>query len=68
MWQSRKFRVLVYDAVVAIITLVATQFLAPDYADLVLTVIGILQAPVLFVIGGIAYEDGQAKRGGNFPQ
>jgi hypothetical protein len=53
---SRKFLILLFDTVVSL-------SLYYNAVDPVL--IGILQAPVLFVIGGIAYEDGSAKSSPN---
>lgn len=61
LWKSRKFRIMVYDTVVSLVTVIGGWFLAPDMMDKIITVIGILQAPVLFVIGGIAYEDAAQK-------
>ena len=63
MWQSRKFRIMVYDTAVATIVLLAVTFLAPERAELVIQLIGILQAPVLAVIAGIAIEDAAGKHG-----
>ncbi len=65
LWQSRKFRVLVLDTVVAIVVFVVTRFLAPDYQTDVLLLIGLLQPVVLAVILGTAWEDAAAKRAGN---
>jgi hypothetical protein len=67
MWSSRKFRLLVYDAVLAVIGLVITWFLDPIWLDRIVQLIGILQVPVGLVIGGIAYEDGQLKRASGTP-
>lgn len=61
LWNSRKFRILIVDTVIALIVTLAGWFFAPDVLDKILIVIGILQAPVVAVIGGIAYEDGQEK-------
>lgn len=61
LWYSRKFRLLLLDTIIALITVFATWYLAPDAVEKVLTIIGILQAPVIMVIGGIAYEDAAEK-------
>ena len=66
MWSSRKFRVLIFDAVISTIVLLVTQFVAPEWADLTLTLVKILQVPVLAYITGVALEDMGAKVSGNF--
>jgi len=64
LWKSRKFRILIYDTIVSVVATLAAWFLAPEYVEKVMTLIGILQPAVLFLIAGIAYEDGQSKRAG----
>ena len=58
-WKSRKFWIMVVDVVVSLIVTVGGWYLAPEVLDRIISVVGILQAPVLFVIGAIAYEDGK---------
>lgn len=64
LWKSRKFRILVFDTVIAVVTFIVTRFLAPDYQGDVLLLIGLLQPVVLALILGIAWEDSAAKRAG----
>lgn len=66
LWESRKFRIMLVDSVLATVTLTVTTFLAPEHADIVMQYIGILQIPIVAVIVGIAVEDAGAKRSGNF--
>ena len=67
MWQSRKFRILTFDTVISTLAFFVTMFLQPDWADQVLTLIGIIQPLLFAVVVGIAYEDGQLKRAGGTP-
>ena len=65
LWQSRKFRILLFDTVISTAVFAVALFLAPEHAEKVLQFIGIMQ-PVLFaVVVGIAVEDAGAKIGGN---
>ena len=64
--KSRKFWIMVLDFVVSVATYAITNFVAPEAAQHVLWFIGALQVPAAFLIGAIAYEDGQAKRSGTF--
>jgi hypothetical protein len=57
-WKSRKFWIMVYDTLISLIVNVGCVYLFPQVKDVILIITGILQAPVLFVIGAIAYEDG----------
>lgn len=56
-WKSRKFWILIFDVIVSLIVTLSGWYLAPAVQDRIVTLIGILQAPVLFLIGAIAYED-----------
>jgi len=56
---SRKFWIMVVDVVVSLVVTVGGWYLTPAVLDKIISVIAILQAPVLFVIGAIAYEDGK---------
>jgi hypothetical protein len=56
-FKSRKFWIMVWDTVVSLtLSFVVPQFF-PEMKDTIVLLVGILQAPVLFVIGAIAYED-----------
>lgn len=58
-FKSRKFWIMVVDVVVSLVVTIGGWYLTPEIMDKVVVVIGILQAPILFVIGAIAYEDGK---------
>jgi hypothetical protein len=64
LWESRKFRIMVYDTAVALVMFVLSHFFGPEVKEAVIELIAILQAPILVVIGGIAVEDAAAKRAG----
>jgi len=64
LWKSRKVRIVLVDALFSILALCATEFVAPDRLEFSLQMLGYLQVAVAAVIGGIAYEDGQAKAAG----
>ena len=67
LFRSRKFLLLLVDAVISTITL-AVGLWAKASLPTVLAIIGIYQPVFIAVIGGIAYEDGQAKRSGTHPK
>ena len=67
-FNSRKFRTLVYDVVLSLIVYCVTEFIAPDIAQRVLTIIGLLQPLVLAVVVMWGIEDAAAKRAGNDPR
>jgi hypothetical protein len=56
-WKSRKFWIMVWDVIISLVTNVGVVFLFPEAKEIVKILTGILQAPVLLVIGAIAYED-----------
>jgi hypothetical protein len=62
--RSRKFWVAMFDLGVSLVLYFSGKYLAPAVADDIKFVIAAIQPVFLLVIGGIAYEDGQAKRGG----
>ncbi len=64
--KSRKFLILMVDTLIALVGFILVTFIGEPYFGYFTVVWGILQAPVVFVIGAIAYEDGQAKAAGNF--
>jgi hypothetical protein len=61
-FKSRKFWLMIFDLVVSLIITIGGWYLAPAIMDKIVTIIGILQAPIIFLIGAIAYEDGQAMK------
>lgn len=65
LWDSRKFRIMVYDTVIALVTFVISRFFGPEVQQAVMELIAILQAPILVLIGGIAIEDAAQKRAGS---
>lgn len=65
--KSRKFLLLLLDVFGSLLLLllpVAFQ-MSPEAVDILVQVIALLQPVFFAVIGGIAYEDGQAKSGPN---
>ena len=66
--RSRKFWLLMLDTAISMATYFVTKYAAPALADDVLYFIGAIQPVFVVLIGAIAYEDGQAKKAGNFPQ
>jgi len=52
-----KFWTIVIDAVVSAVAVVVTAFLAPDYAKLVITLVGILQPVVIALVAAIYGEN-----------
>ena len=65
--RSRKFWLMILDLGVSFATYFLVKYAAPELADDVLFVIGGIQPVFVVIIGAIAYEDGQAKKAGNFP-
>lgn len=63
MLQSRKFKLALFNALVAILFLLVGQF-APQYADLVKALVVAIEAPLLMLILGIAIEDAGQKASG----
>ena len=57
LWKSRKFWLLILDAVVSTLTLVLTKVLSPADLDFALKLIAIYQPAFVFLIGSIAYEN-----------
>jgi len=68
LFRSRKFLLLLLDVVVNGVVYTVSKYAAPAIAEDVLFFIGLTQPVWVAVIAAIAYEDGQAKRAGNFPQ
>jgi ABC-type Na+ efflux pump permease subunit len=63
--KSAKFWTAIIDVVISLILYFTGKYLAPTIAEDIKIVIAAIQPVFLMVIGGIAYEDGQAKRAGN---
>lgn len=68
LFRSRKFLLLVLDTVIQLVTYFITKYAAPALAEDVLFFIGVQQPVWVAIIVAIAYEDGQAKRAGTFPE
>ena len=51
---------------IALVSLVLTEYVAPDTTKFVLAVIGIMQPAVLMYIDAVGKEDAAAKAAGNF--
>ena len=64
LFKSRKFWVAIFDLAVSFILYFVGKYAAPVLADDVTFIIAAIQPVFLLVIGGIAYEDGQAKQAG----
>ena len=67
LFKSRKFWLAMLDLVTSVALYFIVKYAIPSAADDVVFIIGVLQAPFIMVIGGIAYEDGQLKRSGSYP-
>jgi hypothetical protein len=52
-----KFWTVIVDAVVSLASVLGTFYLAPEYAVLMTTVVGILQVPVIALIAAIYGEN-----------
>jgi len=65
-FKSRKVRVAILDLVCSVVLYFAGKYAAPGLADDIHFLIMSFQPVFLLVIGGIAYEDGQAKKAGTF--
>jgi cytochrome P450 len=64
LWESRKFRIMVYDTAVALVMFVVSRFFGPEIQQAVTELIAILQPVVFALVVGIAVEDAAAKRAG----
>ena len=67
-WQllikSRKFWLVLFDLVLSVSIYFVTKYAGPAYADDALFLIGVMQAPILFLITGITVEDAAQKLSG----
>ena len=62
--KSRKFWLMMFDLIVSVTVFFVTKYAGPAYADDALFLIGVVQAPILFVIMGITVEDAAQKLSG----
>ena len=65
LWQSRKFRAMVYDALASLVLFYGAKYLTPAVFEDIKVLIAALQPVVLAYILGSAWEDYGAKRAGN---
>jgi len=66
-YTSRKFLLLCLDVAVSLVVYLIPQFFAPEFTEVALTVIGIVQPVFVAVIVGIAWEDAAALKAGTHP-
>jgi len=64
LWQSRKFRITLFDALVGVAVLVVNAFVPKDTGVFILQVWALMQPVVLALVLGIAVEDAGANIGG----
>ena len=64
--RSRKFLLLCLDTAISLVTFFVGTYAAPELSEDVKFVIAAYQPVFVALIAAIAYEDGQAKRNGNF--
>jgi hypothetical protein len=57
LWKSRKFWIVVLDVVVSCALFFGAKYIAPEAFEDVKFVIGVLQAPVLMLIGAITVQN-----------
>ena len=62
--KSRKFWLMMFDLIVSASIYFITKYAGPAYSDDALFLIGVMQAPILFLITGITVEDAATKLGG----
>lgn len=55
---------MVFDLLLSVTIYFVTKYAGPAYADDALFLIGVMQAPILFLIAGITVEDASVKLGG----
>ena len=66
-FKSRKFWTAIIDVAVVLVLYFTGKYMEPTVFEDIKLVIITIQPVFLLVIGGIAYEDAQAKKAGNFP-
>ncbi len=67
--QSRKFWLMIFDLVVSLTLYFVGKYAAPEVAGDIKYLIGVIQVPIIALIGAIAGEDAAAKaaNGGSLP-
>ena len=65
-FKSRKVRIALLDLVCSVVLYFAAKYAGAGLAEDIKFLILSFQPVFLLVIGGIAYEDGQAKKAGTF--
>ena len=66
LFRSRKFLIFISDVFFSTLLYFVGKYAVPGVAEDINFLVAALQPGVLVVIAAIAYEDGQAKRAGNF--
>ena len=66
-WKSRKFLIVMVDAIVGFAALLATRYMTPEDARFLGAMWAIWQPAVLVYIGSIAWEDSAAIKAGTHP-
>ena len=66
-FKSRKFWTAIVDVAVVLVLYFTGKYGSESLAEDMKTVIVAIQPVFVIVIAGFAYEDGQAKKAGNFP-
>ena len=65
LWESRKFRIMLFDTVLSIVVYAVGKFVSPLYSQDILWLIAAVQPVVLSLIVGIAVEDAAAMKNGD---
>ena len=66
LFRSRKFLILMMDAVIALVLYFVTKYAGPSVTEDIKMVIGVLQLPVVAIIVAISLEDSAAMKAGMF--
>ena len=66
-FKSRKFWLAMLDVVISSALFFGAKYMDPSAAENINFIIGVIQAPFIMVIGGIAYEDAALKSSGSYP-
>ena len=65
LWESRKFRIMLFDTVLSIVVYAVGKFVSPLYSQDILWLIAAVQPVILSLIVGIAVEDAAAMKNGD---
>jgi hypothetical protein len=68
LFRSRKFLILLLDAVISLLLYFSAKYAGPSGAEDIRVVIGVLQLPVTAIIVAISVEDSAAMKVGMFLQ